>query len=111
MTDKSPVEVRRGDWERADETCVALLQIVPAEALDRFREVLAKSFAEHRLAQPAPEQQASGDVDPELVERVRYAVEHPDAQGFMLAKAGMTRHDFRRILAALAPTSVQGDRG
>lgn len=45
---------------------------------------------------------AGEGVDPELVERVRYAVDHPDAKGFQLAKASMTRHDFRRILASLS---------
>jgi hypothetical protein len=48
-------------------------------------------------------------VDPELIDRVRYAVEHPDAKGFGLAKAGMTRHDFRRILSALTAASHAED--
>jgi hypothetical protein len=70
------------------------------------REVLA--------AAPTPQRADAEDVervDPELVERVRHAVEHPDAKGFQLAKAGMTRHDFRRILAALAAMPRASDDG
>lgn len=55
-----------------------------------------------RAALAASRPTDAGAIDPELVERVRYAVEHPDAKGFALAKAGMTRHDFRRILNVLA---------
>lgn len=37
----------------------------------------------------------------ELIERVEYAVEAPTAKDFAFRKAGLTRHDMRRILAAL----------
>jgi len=64
-----------------------------------------------RAASAQPRGDAEQAVDPELIERVRFAVEHPDAQGFLLAKASMTRHDFRRILAALAQSPQAGGEG
>lgn len=64
--------------------------------------------ADKALTTPARTDDA-GEVDPELIDRVKYAVERPDAQGFLLAKASMTRHDFRRILAALSPAPDRGE--
>jgi hypothetical protein len=45
--------VEAQDVDRADEACVALLQIVSADTLVTFRRSLAKSFAEHRVATEA----------------------------------------------------------
>jgi len=80
---------------------------------DAHGEELLRDCIDHLAAlqspQPAPRVDVERAVDLELIERVRYAVEHPDAQGFLLAKAGMTRHDFRRILAALAQSPQAGE--
>lgn len=52
----------------------------------------------------APEQVIVTQADIELVERVRYAVAAPDGKAFLTRKAGLTRYDMRRILAALQAT-------
>lgn len=47
----------------------------------------------------------------ELIERVRWIVEAPGARDKMDRMANLTRHDMRRILAALArPRAVVGER-